>query len=195
MTEDKDLNGLSDINRQFLTINDEIIELNREIKKSVSLSDNQNCLNDFENKLIEWRKMTLDYLTKDGYVDKEKDDKWVFEIDMKVIEIMLTNLRNQEEEPILHLLIDKQRIHIKCLPVPFDDGKFGMRFWCPLCEEWHEHGIGEGHRVAHCKRDFTRAGESLKRSNPLRERGYVIRMMSKDELIAIRDDINAYCER
>jgi len=25
-----------------------------------------------------------------------------------------------------------------------------LRFWCMYCAEWHHHGIGEGHRVAHC---------------------------------------------
>lgn len=22
--------------------------------------------------------------------------------------------------------------------------------WCPFCETWHYHGIGDGHRAAHC---------------------------------------------
>jgi hypothetical protein len=37
---------------------------------------------------------------------------------------------------------------IKCLPRP--DFPEGMMFWCPFCNRWHMHGIGNGPRVSHC---------------------------------------------
>jgi hypothetical protein len=34
--------------------------------------------------------------------------------------------------------------------------------WCVHCDDWHDHGAGEGHRIAHCRR-----GDS-----PYHEHGY-----------------------
>ena len=37
-----------------------------------------------------------------------------------------------------------------------------LTFWCMHCREWHRHGHGAGHRLAHC-RDA---------ASPYRETGY-----------------------
>lgn len=41
------------------------------------------------------------------------------------------------------------------------DGVRLWRVWCQHCQQWHHHGAGEGHRIAHCKGD-----------SPYREHGY-----------------------
>jgi len=40
--------------------------------------------------------------------------------------------------------------------------------WCPFCRKWHYHGIGEGHRSAHCPHDtpFKKTGYELKKVKP-----------------------------
>lgn len=38
--------------------------------------------------------------------------------------------------------------------------------WCPFCQDWHHHGVGEGHRVSHCINDnspFKKTGYMLKK--------------------------------
>ena len=30
------------------------------------------------------------------------------------------------------------------------DGRVPWRVWCVHCGEWHYHGPGDGHRIAHC---------------------------------------------
>lgn len=123
-------------------------------------------------------------------------ESWVLELDKKVLEAMLKNVRKGEDTYILYLLFDKHRIHIECFPRDLGNGEFGMQFYCPICEEWHLHGIGEGHRVAHCRHDgFHRSGEKMPRDNPLAEHGYVIKMMNKEDLRRIRDEINAYLKK
>lgn len=72
-----------------------------------------------------------------------------------------------------------KRIIIKCIPRP--DFPQGMMFYCPFCEKWHLHGIGNGYRSPHCNQ-----------KSPLYERDYYIKMASKKELKEIRDAINAY---
>jgi len=69
---------------------------------------------------------------------------------------------------------------IKCLPRILIYG-YGMKFWCSYCKKWHLHGIGNGHRVAHC--NF---------SSPLHDHGYKIKMMSKAELREIQKEIADY---
>lgn len=39
----------------------------------------------------------------------------------------------------------------------------GLKFWCPFCRNWHHHGEGLGHRVAHCGKD-----------TPFKETGYFL---------------------
>ena len=67
---------------------------------------------------------------------------------------------------------------IKCLPR--DDFPDGLMFWCPFCEDWHRHGKGDGHRVAHCTVS----------NSPFNQTGYELRMMSKKELRDIRKAID-----
>ena len=31
------------------------------------------------------------------------------------------------------------------------DGVKHWRVWCKYCDDWHYHGAGAGHRVAHCE--------------------------------------------
>jgi hypothetical protein len=31
-----------------------------------------------------------------------------------------------------------------------EDGKTGLKAWCPFCHMYHYHGKPEGHRIAHC---------------------------------------------
>lgn len=51
----------------------------------------------------------------------------------------------------------------------FERNKEGMlSAWCPFCHEFHHHGKGEGHRVAHCKNNdspFYQTGYELKLIN------------------------------
>ncbi|ETA68884.1 hypothetical protein MettiDRAFT_2372 [Methanolobus tindarius DSM 2278] len=70
----------------------------------------------------------------------------------------------------------------KCIPRKDLDG--GMMFLCPYCHEWHRHGIGNGHRVAHCR----------KNDSPLKETGYFIEMMSPDELMKVKECVDFHFE-
>ena len=36
---------------------------------------------------------------------------------------------------------------------------------CPYCDELHTHGIGEGHRVAHCVNAYNRRGDVVRDSS------------------------------
>ena len=45
---------------------------------------------------------------------------------------------------------------------PRTDGA-GLRVWCAWCRRWHLHGIGYGHRAAHCSPP-----------SPYTESGYVL---------------------
>jgi hypothetical protein len=67
---------------------------------------------------------------------------------------------------------------IKCLPRLDFEG--GMKFWCPFCKKWHNHGRGDGHRAAHCTAS----------NSPFNEHGYVIKLMSKAELKEIKKAID-----
>lgn len=48
---------------------------------------------------------------------------------------------------------------------PRDDGSTGLRVWCGHCDQWHYHGSGFGHRVAHCPPS---------RLSPYSKTGYVL---------------------
>lgn len=54
----------------------------------------------------------------------------------------------------------------------WEDGQ--LTFWCSYCQRNHLHGWGDGHRVAHCDED-----------NPLKENGYILKTMSKEEVFEI----------
>ena len=45
-----------------------------------------------------------------------------------------------------------------------------FRVWCPFCGKFHTHGLGSGHRAAHCP----------VKNNPVQN--YVIQEFSKKEL-------------
>ena len=49
--------------------------------------------------------------------------------------------------------------------IPRSDKGF-LSAWCPFCKKWHNHGKGEGHRVAHC-------GEG----SPFKKTGYVLKVV------------------
>lgn len=66
--------------------------------------------------------------------------------------------------------IEKEYPVIKALPHPELHGAF--MFWCPFCKKWHTHGIGEGHRCAHCHH----------KDSPFDKTGYIIKKMTKVEL-------------
>ncbi len=50
--------------------------------------------------------------------------------------------------------------------LPFDEA---MKFYCDFCKKYHFHGLGEGHRIAHCHND----------KSPFNEKGYII-TLNKD---------------
>ena len=60
-----------------------------------------------------------------------------------------------------------------------------QRVWCRHCCDWHRHGIGEGHRVAHCLPDaspYRRTGYTLVPAGPFSEvvrRGHRIRRLRR----------------
>ena len=90
------------------------------------------------------------------------------------------------------MISDKDIPVIKCIPVKIQKTRrkentsanysFGYKFYCPFCEQFHNHGIGKGHRVAHC----------LNTSSPFKENGYFLKHFSKSELIQLREDIDIY---
>lgn len=41
--------------------------------------------------------------------------------------------------------------------------------WCKYCERWHIHGLGDGHRVAHCHSN-----------TPYNKRGYILKERTKE---------------
>ncbi|RXJ15193.1 hypothetical protein ETJ91_22615 [Bacillus albus] len=46
------------------------------------------------------------------------------------------------------------------------DEKGNLSTWCQYCRKFHHHGIGEGHRDAHCIEEdspYTRTGYVLKK--------------------------------
>jgi len=71
----------------------------------------------------------------------------------------------------------------KCLPRA--DLLDGMRFWCPYYKKWHNHGKGEGYRIAHCTNP----------ESPLKTHNYIIKPYTKTELRKIAKTIKAYLER
>ena len=46
-----------------------------------------------------------------------------------------------------------------------------LRVWCRYCKCWHLHGMGYGHRVAHCV-DWDRRGRDI--ISPYRDTGYYL---------------------
>lgn len=47
----------------------------------------------------------------------------------------------------------------------FERNQYGhLSVWCPYCKIFHNHGAGEGHRIAHCNSD-----------SPFKETGYIIK--------------------
>jgi hypothetical protein len=55
---------------------------------------------------------------------------------------------------------------------------YRQKFWCPFCKEWHTHGVGEGHRQAHChpqvKNKNTKIQEYV--DSPYEKTGYYLRL-------------------
>ena len=51
-----------------------------------------------------------------------------------------------------------------------DDGVKGLQFFCEYCGEIHRHGIGEGHRVAHCSNPHS----------PYKKDGYILKEVKND---------------
>lgn len=58
---------------------------------------------------------------------------------------------------------NEERITPTLLAMEFN-GQFVA--WCPYCVKFHYHGIGEGHRSAHCKADS---------NSPFRKGGYFLK--------------------
>jgi len=183
MENSKYLKHFSEFSLKLYGINENVIELNG-ILEGID-AEEQYCIQDdldaIQEELLKLYEMSIEYISD------AKDDKWVFEIDKKVIEIILGNIKNKKSDSVIYELFDKHRIHIKCFPF-----NSGMRFYCPICEQWHTHGSGNGGRVPHCINRFYRGGEEVKRDNPLSEHDYVIEMMSVEDLTDIRNEINVY---
>lgn len=61
----------------------------------------------------------------------------------------------------------------KEMNIPVLNGRYrkdfpkGIEVWCNFCNKWHRHGIGEGHRVAHCHSE----------KSPYARTGYIIKLM------------------
>jgi hypothetical protein len=51
------------------------------------------------------------------------------------------------------------------LPAYIRDGHGYLSVWCRYCKKFHQHGQGDGHRVAHCLSD----------ASPYRTTGYILR--------------------
>jgi len=53
----------------------------------------------------------------------------------------------------------------------------GLMFFCRYCKRWHFHGMGEGHRVAHCYRvPHWRTKVHRDRPTPYDRTGYILRL-------------------
>ena len=52
-----------------------------------------------------------------------------------------------------------------------DDSQVMWGVWCRHCDQWHWHGPGEGHRLAHCQKatPYQPAGYNLADAGPLSE--------------------------
>ena len=60
---------------------------------------------------------------------------------------------------------------IYCDTWELNNGKYGLKFHCKYCKREHKHGIGHGHRGAHCSNP----------DSPYRETGYYIVCKTKGE--------------
>lgn len=61
----------------------------------------------------------------------------------------------------------------------FERGNGFISVWCPECNKFHSHGIGEGHRTAHCG-IINKNNQIIK--SPYDEHGYIIKVFTKAEL-------------
>lgn len=57
-----------------------------------------------------------------------------------------------------------------------DPSGITCRLYCPWCDRWHLHGLGEGHRCDHC----------LASDSPFRKTGYVIEIVDNAPLPRVR---------
>jgi len=78
---------------------------------------------------------------------------------MTTANIDARRLKKRAETALIDRLIAQESLGpdgIPCLAaVPRDrpldsQGHVGLRVWCKFCVAWHLHGMGYGHRVAHC---------------------------------------------
>ncbi len=44
----------------------------------------------------------------------------------------------------------------------------GIAVWCPFCKLYHQHGVGDGHRAAHCDSG---------KGSPFNSSGYIIKLV------------------
>lgn len=56
---------------------------------------------------------------------------------------------------------------IEC--IPRKDFPTGLRFYCAFCKRYHNHGEGEGHRIAHCHNS----------ESPFDKTGYILKKRSR----------------
>jgi len=67
-------------------------------------------------------------------------------------------------ETLRHFLARHETVEYPKVPAfPRDDGVPGWQMFCPFCNAWHYHGVGLGHRVAHCAKEtpFSKIGYIL----------------------------------
>ncbi|MBM4041586.1 MAG: hypothetical protein FJ290_24055 [Planctomycetes bacterium] len=61
--------------------------------------------------------------------------------------------KKADEKRLIATLESLEAVSEKGMPllpaVPREDG-YGWKVWCRYCKAWHSHGIGLGHRGAHC---------------------------------------------
>lgn len=59
-------------------------------------------------------------------------------------------------------VLDLDAPTVAAYAIPHETG-VAWGVWCKYCEVWHEHGIGEGHREAHCHEPtpYVRTGYNL----------------------------------
>jgi len=66
--------------------------------------------------------------------------------------------------------------------IPRKDG-LGSKVWCRYCKDWHCHGVGYSHRVAHCH-DIDRRGRRI--VSPYRKAGYYLERADKPVAVVVR---------
>lgn len=63
--------------------------------------------------------------------------------------------------------------------------QYSIKIWCKYCNIWHQHGMGAGHRIAHCNSFPIRQESTL-----YDEKGYFLIPLDLEEIEEFLDFFN-----